>query len=116
MGTLIESGQDKAAKGEGWPPPFISCAQDTVDSNPTVPTAIRLWETFTFFIMHNYANPHPTGTQNFINIEPTSVQRHDVESVDSVLSVQWSVLIEQYGESIICELVNITKCKLDPFF
>ena len=29
-----------AAKGEGWAPPFISCAQVTT---------IRLWETFTFF-------------------------------------------------------------------
>ena len=27
MGTL---GKDKAAEGEGWAPPFISCAQDTV--------------------------------------------------------------------------------------
>ena len=24
------AGKDKAAKGEGWAPPFISCAQDTV--------------------------------------------------------------------------------------
>ena len=23
-------GKDKASKGEGWAPPFISCAQDTV--------------------------------------------------------------------------------------
>ena len=23
-------GKEKAAKGEGWAPPFISCAQDTV--------------------------------------------------------------------------------------
>ena len=30
MGTFIELGKDKAAKGEGWAPPFISCAQDTV--------------------------------------------------------------------------------------
>ena len=29
MGTFFELG-DKAAKGEGWAPPFISCAQDTV--------------------------------------------------------------------------------------
>ena len=28
MGTFFEL--DKAAKGEGWAPPFISCAQDTV--------------------------------------------------------------------------------------
>ena len=25
-----ELGKDKAAKGEGWAPPFISCAQDSV--------------------------------------------------------------------------------------
>ena len=27
---VFELGKDKAAKGEGWAPPFISCAQDTV--------------------------------------------------------------------------------------
>ena len=30
MGTFFELGKDKAAKVEGWAPPFISCAQDTV--------------------------------------------------------------------------------------
>ena len=30
MGTFFGSGKDKAEKGEGWAPPFISCAQDTV--------------------------------------------------------------------------------------
>ena len=30
MGTFSELGKDKAAKREGWAPPFISCAQDTV--------------------------------------------------------------------------------------
>ena len=30
MGTFFELGKDKTAKGEGWAPPFISCAQDTV--------------------------------------------------------------------------------------
>ena len=30
MGTFFELGKDKAAKGEGWAPPFINCAQDTV--------------------------------------------------------------------------------------
>ena len=30
MGTFFELGKDKAAKGEGWAPPLISCAQDTV--------------------------------------------------------------------------------------
>ena len=29
MGTFFELGKAKAAK-EGWAPPFISCAQDTV--------------------------------------------------------------------------------------
>ena len=27
---FFELGKDKAAKGEGWAPPSISCAQDTV--------------------------------------------------------------------------------------
>ena len=27
---FLELGKDKAAKGEGWAPPFISRAQDTV--------------------------------------------------------------------------------------
>ena len=52
MGTSIELGKDKATKGEGWALPFISCAQDTGYSgtlSPTAPTAIRLWETYTFF-------------------------------------------------------------------
>ena len=51
MGTFFELGKDKAAKGEGWAPPFISCAQDTVGPlTHTAPTAItcRLWDTFTF--------------------------------------------------------------------
>ena len=30
MGTFFELGKDKAVKGEGRAPPFISCAQDTV--------------------------------------------------------------------------------------
>ena len=29
-GYHFESWKAKAAKGEGWAPPFISCAQDTV--------------------------------------------------------------------------------------
>ena len=29
MGTFFKLGKDKAAKGEGWALPFISCAQDT---------------------------------------------------------------------------------------
>ena len=30
MGIFFESEKDKAARGEGWAPPFISCAQDKV--------------------------------------------------------------------------------------
>ena len=30
MGTFFELGKDKAAKGERWALPFISCAQNTV--------------------------------------------------------------------------------------
>ena len=30
MGTFFELGKNKAVKGEGWAPLFISCAQDTV--------------------------------------------------------------------------------------
>ena len=37
MGTLFESGKDKAAKEEGWAPPFLSSAQDTVDLLPPLP-------------------------------------------------------------------------------
>ena len=37
MGTFFELGKDKAAIGEGWAPPFISCAQDTVGLQPPLP-------------------------------------------------------------------------------
>ena len=30
MGTFFELREDKAAKEEGWAPPIIGCAQDTV--------------------------------------------------------------------------------------
>ena len=30
MGTFLKSGKDKAGKGDGWVPPFICYAQDTV--------------------------------------------------------------------------------------
>ena len=30
MAICFKSGKDKAAKGEGWALPFISCAQNTV--------------------------------------------------------------------------------------
>ena len=33
MGTSYESGKDWAAKGEGWDPHFICCAQDKLASN-----------------------------------------------------------------------------------
>ena len=53
MGTFFELGKDKAAKGEGWAPPFISCAPRYSGTlTPTAPTAIRLWDTFTFFFYH----------------------------------------------------------------
>ena len=45
-------------KGEGWTPPFICCAQDTVGHlTLTAPVAIRLWETFSFlsFIFHSHS-------------------------------------------------------------
>ena len=29
MGTFFKLGKDKAAKGEGWALPFISCVEDT---------------------------------------------------------------------------------------
>ena len=48
MGTFFESGKDKAEKGEGWAPPFLSCAQGTT---PTDPIAIRLC-----FEKNNYKN------------------------------------------------------------
>ena len=37
MGTFFELGKDKAAKGEGWAPPFISCSQDTLGLLPPLP-------------------------------------------------------------------------------
>ena len=36
-GYLFELGKAKAAKGEGWAPPFISCARDAVDLLPPLP-------------------------------------------------------------------------------
>ena len=35
--TFFELGKDKAAKGEGWAPPFISCAQDSAGHLPPLP-------------------------------------------------------------------------------
>ena len=37
MGTFFILGKDKAAKGEGWAPHFIRCAQDTVGLYPPLP-------------------------------------------------------------------------------
>ena len=37
MGTFFELGKDNAAKGEGWAPPFINCAQDKVELSPLLP-------------------------------------------------------------------------------
>ena len=47
MGNFFESGKNKAAKGAGWAPPFFAVPTIQCDSNPTAPTAIRLWKTFT---------------------------------------------------------------------
>ena len=33
MGTFFKSEKDKAAKGDEWGMPFISCAQDTQESH-----------------------------------------------------------------------------------
>ena len=49
MGTFFELGKAKAAKGEGWASLSSAVPKIQWDSNPTAPTAIRLWETFTFF-------------------------------------------------------------------
>ena len=38
--TFFVLGKDKVATGEGWGPPFISCAEDTVGHKP--PLALRL--------------------------------------------------------------------------
>ena len=57
MGTFLELGKDKAAKGERWAPPFISCAQDAVEAlAPTATAPIRLWKTFTFLHLHQKTN------------------------------------------------------------
>ena len=37
IGTFFELGKDKAAKGEGWAPPFISLPKIQWDSNPHCP-------------------------------------------------------------------------------
>ena len=52
MGTFFELGKDKAAKGEGWALPFISCAQYTVGLKPALP----LW-------LIGYGKPLPLPQQ-----------------------------------------------------
>ena len=37
MVTFFQLGKDKAAKGEGWALPFISCAQDTMELQSLLP-------------------------------------------------------------------------------
>ena len=37
LGTFFALGKDKAAKGEGWALPFISCPKDTVGLKPPLP-------------------------------------------------------------------------------
>ena len=50
MCNSFELGKAKAVKGQGWVPPFISCAEDSGTLTPTAPTDIRLREIFTFFL------------------------------------------------------------------
>ena len=51
MGIFFELGKAKAANGEEWAPPFISCVQDTVGLTPTAPTAIRLLKPLPYFFI-----------------------------------------------------------------
>ena len=54
--VLYTFAANRAAKGEGWAPPFICCAQDTMGLlTPTSSTAIRLLETFTFTFIDMFA-------------------------------------------------------------
>ena len=43
MGAFFESGIDKLAKGEGWAPPFNSCAQNTVGLSPLLPLRLLVY-------------------------------------------------------------------------
>ena len=45
IGTFFQLGKDKAAKGEGWAPPFISCAQDTAGLYPPLPLRLLSYGT-----------------------------------------------------------------------
>ena len=85
MGTFFELGKDKAAKGEGWSPAFISSGSLT----PTAPTAIRLWETFTFL-------PYPlvaARTTDDITRSPLHLVRFSVVLVELVKSIPVHSLI-----------------------
>ena len=58
-GTFTESEKDKAEKGEGGRPFHQLCPRYSGPLTPIAPTAIRLWETFTFYwkpIKGSYAN------------------------------------------------------------
>ena len=60
MGTFFELGKDKAAKGEGWAPPFISCAQDTVGLEPPLPLRLLGYGTpLPFYITYVCFEVHP---------------------------------------------------------
>ena len=43
--------KDKAAKGEGWAPPFVSCAQDSVGFYPPLPLRLLgYWKPLPFLL------------------------------------------------------------------
>ena len=52
-GHFFELGKDKAAKGEGWFRLKSAVPKVQWNSNPTAPTANRLWETFSFAFCYN---------------------------------------------------------------
>ena len=49
MGTFFELGKAKAGKGEEWAPLSSAVPKYSGNLTSTVPRAIGLWETFTFF-------------------------------------------------------------------
>ena len=44
------NGKVRFSQGEGWAPPFVCSAQDSVTLTSTASTTIRLWEILTFFL------------------------------------------------------------------